>query len=271
MNGRELSEALRAGRRVYGTAILSTSPRWPGLVRGLGLDFVFIDTEHVAIDRHQLSWMCQAYRAMAIAPIVRVPEPDPFLACMALDGGAAGVIFPYVESPAQAVALRGATRLRPLKGRRLRAFLSGQESLEPALADYLAERNAATCMVVNIESPAGMAALDEILAVPGLDAVLVGPHDLSCSLGIPEQYGHPRFDEAVRTIIAKARAAGVGVGIHFSAGIEPEIAWAKAGANFIIHSSDLSLFGRAMRADLATFKAALGDGEGATDGGEDAI
>ena len=126
-------------------------------------------------------------------------------------------------------------------------------------------------MVVNIESPAGMAALDEILAVPGLDAVLVGPHDLSCSLGIPEQYGHPRFDEAVRAIIAKARAAGVGVGIHFSAGIEPEIAWAKAGANFIIHSSDLSLFGRAMRADLATFKAALGDGEGATDGGEDAI
>ena len=67
MNGRELREALRSGRRVYGTAILSTSPRWVGVVRGSGLDFVFIDTEHIPIDRHQLSWMCQAFGAVGVA------------------------------------------------------------------------------------------------------------------------------------------------------------------------------------------------------------
>ena len=98
MDGRELSESLRSGRRVYGTAILSPSPRWVGVVRGSGLDFAFIDTEHIPIDRHQLSWMCQAYGAVGVAPIVRVPKPDPFEATKVLDGGAQGVILPYVES-----------------------------------------------------------------------------------------------------------------------------------------------------------------------------
>jgi len=259
MNGRELSEALRSGRRVYGTCIVSPSPRWPGAVRGLGLDFVFIDTEHIAIEREELCWMCQAYRALGIAPIVRVPKPDPYWACMALDGGAEGVIFPYVETPAQVQALRGATKLRPLKGKRLQDALAGTAELEPELAEYLAKRNAGSVLIVNIESTPALEALDEILAVPQLDAALIGPHDLSCSLGIPEQYQHPRFDEAVRTIIRKARAAGVGVGIHYWASIEQEISWAEEGANFIVHSTDIVLFGQALKADLARLKQALSD------------
>ena len=59
MNAPELIESLRAGRNVFGTLIVSSSPRWPEAVRGCGLDFVFIDTEHIALDRAQLSWMCQ--------------------------------------------------------------------------------------------------------------------------------------------------------------------------------------------------------------------
>jgi len=260
MNGRELSAALRGGRRVYGTCITAPSPRWPGAVRGLGLDFVFIDTEHVAQSREKLSWMCGAYRALGIAPVVRIPEPDPYQACMAFDGGAEGVIAPYVETAAQVRALAGAAKLRPLKGKRLRDRLDGKAALEPELESYLAHRNAGSVLIVNIESTPAIAALDEILAVPGLDAVLIGPHDLTCSLGIPEQYGHPRFDQAVRTIVRKARAAGVGAGIHFWLGTQQEIAWAKDGLNLIVHSTDSVLFANALRADLATLKAALGDG-----------
>jgi len=261
MNGRELCEALHSGRRVYGTCILSPSPKWPGAVAGLGVDFVFLDTEHTAQEREKLSWMCQGYRALGIAPIVRVPKPDPFWATMALDGGAAGVIFPYVESPEQVRALVGATKLRPLKGERLAGALDGTAALEPELADYLANRNAGTVAIVNIESTPAIAALDDILAVPGLDAVLIGPHDLSCSLGIPEQYSHPRFDEAVRTIVRKARAAGVGAGIHYWVSIDQEADWARDGLNLIIHSTDVVLLAQAFRADLARLKSELGDEE----------
>jgi len=259
MNGRNLAEALHSGRRVYGTCIISPSPRWPGAIAGLGLDFVFIDTEHVPLERHQLAWMCQAYRALGLAPVVRVPKPDPFWATMALDGGAEGVIFPYVESPEQVQALRGATKLRPLKGERLQRALSGSAALEPELDRYLAARNAGTVAIVNIESTPALEALDDILAVPGLDAVLIGPHDLSCSLGIPEQYDHPRFDDAVRTIIRKARAARVGAGIHYWASLDQEISWARDGLNLIIHSTDLTVVAQALRADLARLKQALGD------------
>ena len=101
--------------------------------------------------------------------------------------------------------------------------------------------------------------LDEILAVPDVDALLVGPHDLSCSLGVPEQYAHPRFEEAIRTIIAKARARQVGVGVHYSWGIEDELRWVKAGANLIVHSGDIALFADALRADLKRFREEFGD------------
>ena len=259
MNGRGLSQALRSGRRVYGTAILSTSPYWPNLVRGSGLDFVFIDTEHVPIERHQLAWMCQTYRAIGTAPLVRIPEPDPYEACKVLDGGAEGVIAPYVETAEQVRALRGAAKLRPLKGRRLRDALAGEAELEPELADYLADHNAGNVLVVNIESVPAIEALDDILAVPGLDAVLIGPHDLSCSLGIPEQYDHPRFEAAVQDIIRRARAAGVGAGFHYWSALKKELAWAQAGANLIVHSSDYSLFSDAIRRDLAELRQALGD------------
>ena len=203
------------------------------MVRGAGLDFVFIDTEHNALDRLQLAWMCEAYRAVGVAPIVRIPEPDPYRACMALDGGAEGIIAPYVETPSR--CRRSAAR--PDSARSKASDFSDRSPPPPPRLPSsrnspsdLARRNAGTVLIVNIESTPAMGALDEILGVPGLDAVLIGPHDLSCSLGIPEQYTHPRFDEAVRTIFRKARARNVGAGIHFWTSIEQEIRWAKEDA-----------------------------------------
>ena len=123
MNGTELGHALRNGRRAYGTLIVSPSPSWPNLVATIGLDFVFIDTEHIPIDRHDLSWMCRTYRAMNIAPVVRIPSPDPYQACTVLDGGACGVVAPYIESAEQVQKLVGAVKLRPIKGRKLNQIL----------------------------------------------------------------------------------------------------------------------------------------------------
>lgn len=258
MDGVALKQALRAGRRVYGTCVVSPSPLWPAMIAGTGLDFVFIDTEHIPLERAEVSWMCQTFSARGLAPIVRIPLPDPYEACKVLDGGASGVVAPYLERISDVQALRGAVKYRPLKGQRLDRVLAG-EPLDDTLTAYLANYAADKLMIVNIESVPAIEALDDILAVPDIDALLVGPHDLSISLGIPEQYQDPRFTRAITTIIDKGRAKGVGVGFHYSFGIQDAIAWARAGANFIVHSTDYFLVRDALRQDLDRFRDALGE------------
>ena len=259
MNVREICQSLREGRRVYSTQFTAPAPWWPRAMKRLGIDFVFVDTEHVPHDRNLLSWICQTFSALDLPPVVRIPCPDPFEACKALDGGAAGIIAPYVESPDQVRQMVGATRLRPLKGSRLSAALADNQKLEQTLQDYLDHRNADTILILNIESVPAIERLHEILSVPGVDAVLIGPHDLSCSLGIPEQYGHPRFDEAVRTIYRVAREHHVGAGIHFWSDTAQEIEWCRAGGNLIMHSNDLISFEKTMTAELNQIRSALGD------------
>jgi len=259
MNGRELIKALHSGARVYGTMIVSTSPHWPAAVKSTGADFVFIDTEHIAIDRTTLAWMCQLYRALGLAPLARIPAPDPYQATVALDNGASGVLAPYVETVEQVRRLRGAVKLRPLKGQVLEEVLNGERELDAATSQYVNERCADNVLLINIESTPALAALDELLAVPQIDAVQVGPHDLSCSLGVPEQYAHPRFEAAIQTIIAKARARQLGVGVHYWWGIEDELRWVKAGANLIVHAGDIALFADTLRADLKRFREVCGD------------
>jgi 4-hydroxy-2-oxoheptanedioate aldolase len=257
MTGREIIRALHEGRHVFASAIVGISPQWPDLARKIGLDFVFVDTEHIPLDRQTLSYLCQTYQAMGLPPVVRIPCNDPFEACKALDAGAGGIIGPYVETPDQVRGLVGAVKYRPLKGRRLTDALRDPSTLEPELATYLEQRNGDKVLIVNIESTPAIENLDAICAVPGLDAVLIGPHDLSCSLGIPEQYGHPRFDAAVRQIFRVARNAGVGAGIHVWFDREQEIAWAKAGGNLVMHASDLAAISRTLKAEIDHLRTAL--------------
>lgn len=258
MNGRDIIAALHAGRRVFSSAIISLSPQWPPLVKQAGLDFVFVDTEHTPIDRTMLSWICQTYQALDLPPVVRLPCNDAFEACKALDAGAGGVIGPYLETADQVRALVGAVKWRPLKGRRLQEALRDPSTLEPELREYLEQRNGDKILIANIESTPAIENLDEICSVPGLDAVLIGPHDLSCSLGIPEQYDHPRFRDAVLQIFHIARARGVGAGIHYWLGMEKELEYARAGGNLVMHASDVFLFSRTLKDDIARLRSELG-------------
>lgn len=257
MNGRDVIQALHAGQRVFSSALVAMSPLWPNLAKGIGIDFVFVDTEHVPLDRQTLSWICQTYSALGIPPVVRIPCNDPFEACKVLDAGAGGVIGPYVETAEQVRGLVGAVKYRPLKGARLEAALRDPQTLEPELRDYLEQRNGDKILIVNIESTPAIENLHEICAVPGLDAVLIGPHDLSCSLGIPEQYSHPRFDQAVRQILQVAREHGVGAGVHFWGGLEQEITWSKAGGNLVMHASDIAAFTKTLKSEIEQLRRAL--------------
>ena len=262
MNNKEFLDRLKEGKCLYGTAIISPSPLWPLAVKKTGVDFVFIDTEHIPIDRTTLSWMCQVYKAYGLPPLVRIPSPDPQQACKALDGGASGILAPYIESREQVRELVGAVKLRPLKGKRLKEALQNQDSLEAELKNYLRDYNKDNFLIINVESAPAVKNLEQILAEPGLDGIIIGPHDLSISLGLPDQYDNPRFEDAVRKIISKAREKGLSVGIHLSEEAQLQIKWAKAGANIIVHSSDIVLFQQRLKKDITGIRRALWEGEG---------
>lgn len=262
MEGKEFVNRLKKGKRLYGTAILSPSPLWPSVVKKTGVDFVFIDTEHIPLDRTTLAWMCQVYKANGLPPLVRIPVPDSQEVYKVLDAGASGILAPYIESAEQVRRLVGAVKFRPLKGERLKKTLQNQDSLEAKLKEYLRDYNKGSFLMINIESVPALEKLEELFTVPGLDGAIIGPHDLSISLGLPEQYDNPRFEDAVIKIISKAREKGLGVGIHLSESAEHQIKWAKAGANIILHSSDIALFRQRLKDDITEIRLALGEEEG---------
>ena len=254
MNQLEMKQAFLANKRVYGTMISSISPRWVPEIAKTGVDFVFIDTEHMPIGRTDMAWMCQAYKGVNMAPIVRVSAPDPYEACRALDAGAAGVVFPYLESVSEVKKLVGAVKYRPLKGQKLQDVLDGKAELSQKELNYLQQYNQGNLVILNIESQIAVDRLEELLSVPGVDAVFIGPHDLSINLGIPEEYDSDLFEENVEKIIQACRKHGIGVGNHFSFGIEKQISWARKGMNICLWNVDYIRFVQIMQNDMKHFK-----------------
>ncbi|MEI7828400.1 MAG: aldolase/citrate lyase family protein [Prolixibacteraceae bacterium] len=254
-----LLKKIRAGKVVFGTCMTSTSPTWPAIAKRAGLDFVFLDTEHIPLERMEIAHLCQILRAMGIAPIVRIPSPDPYKACQMMDAGAEGVVAPYLENTNQIKELVGALKYRPLKGELLDKFLNGEIEPDPVLKEYLDKWNEGNVCIANIESLSALGKLEDLLSIKGLDAVFIGPHDLSISLGLPEQYDHPLFESAVKKIIRISKDNGLAVGIHFSESPDRQIRWMKEGVNMVIHSSDLAMFSQRLLLDMECIKSAIGE------------
>ena len=222
--------------------------------------------KHIAIDRAELSKMCNTYQALEITPIVRIPKPDPYMASQVIDDGAIGVIAPYLEHAEEIRELIGATKYRPLKGKKLQDILDGKANPDKVLNEYLENYNLGNLCIANIESMPAVENLDSLLSIDGLDGVFIGPHDLSINMGIPEQYDHPDFVKTVRLIIEKARKYTLGVGIHFSLEPERQLFWIQEGANIVVHSSDMALFSQKLRADINFLKSSVGDTPGQSSG-----
>ena len=257
MTGQEFRDALRSGKTVYGTLITSTSPKMFDLTVSLGLDYVFLCTEHVSYNPETLSWMCRAYKAAGITPVVRILSPDPFLATQALDAGAGAILVPYVENIEDVYELVGAVKYRPLKGKKLKKLLSGEEKPTEELEAYLKNQNKNHTLLLNIESPTGVENMEQFFSVqsvdgPGVDGIVLGPHDLSTSFDMPEKYKSKEFIELSCDIIRKARACGIAAGGHNGSrgSIDLQMEWAKAGANIILHSSDMFLFADKLQDDM---------------------
>jgi 2-keto-3-deoxy-L-rhamnonate aldolase RhmA len=266
MTGKNFKEALVSGKSVYGTLITSVSPRMFELVKNLELDFVFFCNEHIFYNPDMLGWMCRAYNTAGINPVVRILEPSASLATQALDAGARTILVPYAEKIEDIYNIVGAVKYRPLKGEKLNRILYGKEKPSEELAAYLKSRNGNNTLLLNIESPAGMKNMEQFFSVrspdgPGVDGIIIGPHDLSVSYDMPEQYNNEVFLNLTCEIIKKARSHGIAAGGHtgFRGSLALQTAWAKAGANIILHSSDLFLFADKLRDEMNLIREVKGE------------
>ena len=237
LTGKEFNKKLHAGDRMFGTLITSTSQPWIKLPQHLGLDFVFIDSEHYSLTPKEIYHLCQINYAAGIIPLVRIAQPDASLACLAIEWGAKGVIAPYIETKGQILELAGAVKYRPLKGKFLQESLKTGK-LDSVTKKYLEKMNEEFSLIINIESVPAVDILPDVLDIKELDGVLIGPHDMTISMGIPEQYEHPKYLQTVDTIIKQARNFNIGVGIHSWTSIAQDKKWIDSGLNFLIHASD---------------------------------
>ncbi len=260
-----MKDKLNAGQRVYGTAVVSPSVKWVDVVKQANLDFVFLDSEHIPMGRETLANLCTLYSANGIPSIVRIPSPDPYIACTVLDGGATAILAPYVETVNQVKQLVGAVKYRPLKGIKLQKILDEEKVVDVNLKKYIDNRCKNNMLFINVESKPAVENLSNLLAVPGLDGVIIGPHDLSCSYDLPEMYNDKDFEKIVRIIIEECKKKNLAVGIHLSEEPEQQIKWANAGVNIILHSSDISLFGKILKKEINQIRSELHDEQYAND------
>ena len=212
--------ALQTGRHAVGSWLNTVSPVAAELMSAAGFDFLTVDAEHSAVDVAHAQVLFQAIRSgnPNCAPLVRVPGTDHDVIRRFVDAGAIGVIAPLVNSADQARGVVRAVKYPP-EGRRgvgfCRANMYGIDFDRATAA-----ANDETFVCVQIEDIEAVENIDEILAVPGVDAVFVGPYDLTASMGITAQFEHPDVLKALQRILEACRKHGVVAGIHV---VQPDV------------------------------------------------
>lgn len=207
----QIRARLRAGQTSLGSWLQIPHGSIAEILGAAGYDWVALDLEHGSIAAHQLPDLCRAIELGGTLPLARVAQGAIKDCKQALDAGCGGVIAPMVESAAQLRQIRDACRWPPA-GTRGVAFARG--NLFGERFDAYAEEAQSPLLVAMIEHRNAVANLEEIVKVEGLDALLVGPYDLSASLGITAQFTRLEFEAAMKQIRDVARAAGIPCGVH---------------------------------------------------------
>lgn len=233
--------ALKEGRVQCGCSVLQLrSADTIRALRAAGLDWVFLDAEHGPFDLETLHDMMRVAVREGLCPIVRVADLQYHLIARALDSGAQGVLLPRVESPELLAKAVSWTRYPPLG---VRGYGLGGPHLSyerVSIADAVAHQNEHVMVVLQIETRTALERIDELLSVPHIDAVLVGPADLSVSLGVPGQFDHPDFVAAVATVREQCERRGIAPGMHMRS-IDMVVAWRGRGLRFISCNNDIGM------------------------------
>ena len=241
MKVNHVRQAVKAGRCVVGTMISEArNPEVAFLLAAAGMDFLMIDTEHSAVGVESIQDMMRASRAAGLVPLARVTQNQyPFIA-RTLDMGAMGIMVPRVDSEEEARSVVQAAKYPPvgIRGFGARGVVTDYEPV--GVRQIVEWCNEHTLIIVQIESGTAVENLDAITRVPGVDVALIGPNDLSVSLGIPGEFTHPRFLEAVKCIFDTCRRNGVSPAIHL-ADIEDIKGYRDMGMCFLMVGSESRL------------------------------
>jgi 4-hydroxy-2-oxoheptanedioate aldolase len=235
----EFKRRLKAGETMIGGWLSLTDPVAAELLSRSGFDYLFIDTEHGAWDLIALQTALMGFNGSPTVPIVRVPWNDHVRIKQMLDLGVEGIMAPMVRTVEECRALVRACRYPPLGARGFgpRRASNYYRNLD----DYVGAANDAIFVMPQIEDIATLEVIDEFLSVPGIDAVALGPNDLSGTTGHFRQHAHPANVDAINKVLARAKAAGIPacLGVNSKAADLP--GWVAKGVKLLLVTADLEL------------------------------
>jgi len=227
------------------------------VMKAAGYDWLFLDLEHNSMDLDMAVQISVAALGAGIAPIVRVPARQLWMATRVLDGGALGIVMPHVDTPEEAKAIAAALHYPPHGHRSVAGGLPHLRYEKHPLGETCAAINQATMVIVMLETPLAIRNAEAIAAVPGIDSLLIGTNDLAMELGIPGGFGDERVVAAYQSVVDACRKhgkhAGVG-GISDQALLKRYI---EMGVRLVLPGSDLAFMQSAALATAAAMRGFL--------------
>lgn len=245
--------ALASGQPQIGLWMGLASPYLAELVAGAGFDWLVVDSEHSPNDLRSITQTLAILAGRPSAAVVRVPDDADWMIKQVLDAGVQNLVVPMVDSADQARRIVAATRYPP-NGRRGVGAALARASDFGRNRDYMATADANICLLLQVENRAGLAALDEILNLDGVDGVFIGPADLAADMGYGANAAAPEVQATIDAALIRIRATGKTAGILTS---DSKLAqhYIDIGANFIGVGNDVAVFVNALSALRRIFKA----------------
>ena len=235
-------EKLKAGQLAIGIGLRQARSVDIGkIMKTCGFDWLFIDMEHNAMSVDDAAQISVAAQDAGITPVVRVPGFEHHHASRVLDGGALGIVVPHVDTPEQAAQVVSHCRYPPLGHRSVTGALPQLDFEAVPMGEATEQINAATMIVVMLETPQAVDNVERIAETPGVDVLLVGTNDLCIEMGIPGRVGDPRIAEVYERLLAACRANGKYPGLG---GVyQPDLMerYIGMGMRLVLAGSDLSL------------------------------
>jgi len=249
-----LRKRVLAGECVYGMMIRQArDPGAPAIFAAAGYDFVFIDMEHGNYSMETVADLIRGAKSVGIAPIIRVPHLETFFISRVLDAGAEGIMVPMTSRKEQVETIVRYSKYAPL-GQRGFGGQMGHTDYKPVKAvHFMQEANENTLVVAQIETREAIENIDAILGIEGIDVGLIGPNDLSISLGIPDQMNSEILTKAIEKVVASAKQRGKASGIHI-ANIEAIKKWRAKGMTVLAYSTDIGFMYNASKSSLEELK-----------------
>jgi 4-hydroxy-2-oxoheptanedioate aldolase len=236
---------LAEGETLYGCWLGMADAYAAEMAATCGFDWLLIDGEHAPNDLRTTMAQLAVIEPSPSLPVVRLRDDDPARIKQVLDAGAQSLLIPMIETAEQAKRALAATRYPPEGIRGVGSSLA-RASRFSAIPDYLKTANDQICLILQVESRAGLAALDDILALPGIDCVFIGPADLAADMGHLGNAAHPEVRAAVMDALARIAASGKAAGM-----LSTEEAFiadcVKSGARFVGVGIDVLAYVGAMR------------------------